>query len=277
MNYIGFVACGADPEVFFRTRKDGSPMSAEGLVGGTKRHPLPIPNLPFGFFVQEDNVAAEYNIPPATTANSFSINIAKGLKYLRSVAAKKNLVLAIEPDMDFPMEMLMTPHAQQLGCDPDFNAWTGLPNKAPVAPPAMRSAAGHVHVSWENPEEDQQENLIKVFDAVLGLPSILITPRSRRRMLYGKAGAMRYKPYGVEYRVLDNFWIKEKVYRKYIFDTIQTTIHDINEHPILMDAVEEVGYEIQQAINTHDVELTKELMAHLNINPFPELKNVDSE
>jgi len=46
-------------------------------------------------------------------------------------------------------------------------------------------------------------------DLFLGVPSVLIDDGKERKKLYGKAGAYRYKPYGVEYRTLSNFWVFE--------------------------------------------------------------------
>ena len=72
---INVLAVGADPELFLR-RKDGTPQSSEGLVGGSKDEPLAIPGLADGFAVQEDNVTVEFNIPPAQTSTEFSNSIA---------------------------------------------------------------------------------------------------------------------------------------------------------------------------------------------------------
>jgi len=46
-----------------------------------------------------------------------------------------------------------------------------------------------------------------MMDLYLGVPSVLMDKGELRKQLYGKAGAYRMKPYGVEYRTLSNFWI----------------------------------------------------------------------
>ena len=45
-------------------------------------------------------------------------------------------------------------------------------------------------------------------DYTLGLDSLLLDSDTRRRSMYGRAGSFRFKEYGIEYRTLSNFWIK---------------------------------------------------------------------
>jgi len=51
---------------------------------------------------------------------------------------------------------------------------------------------------------------VKMLDLFVGIPAVLMeqgeNPKLRRR-LYGKSGSFRYTPYGLEYRVLSNFWM----------------------------------------------------------------------
>src|SRR3546814_4146318 len=109
--------------------------------------------------------------------------------------------------------------ALELGCSPDYNAWTGGVNPPPDASqnPLMRCAGGHLHVGWTEGESLGSiqhvmncSDLVKQLDWYLGLWSLGKDKDKVRRSLYGKAGACRIKPYGVEYRVLSNFWIKNK-------------------------------------------------------------------
>ncbi len=68
------ISIGADIEVFL-INKEGEFFPAIGLIGGSKRRPRPITKE--GHMVQEDNVAAEFNIPPSVvpSAQQFVINI----------------------------------------------------------------------------------------------------------------------------------------------------------------------------------------------------------
>lgn len=261
------LAVGADPEVFFTTPE--GPFSVEGLIGGTKRKPKPIPGLPSGFAIQEDNVAAEYNIPPSATAAAFSENIGRGLRYLRSVARTHKMKLLVAADADFPLGQLMTPHAMRLGCDPDFNVWTLQENPRPEPPQAMRTAAGHVHVSWQSPSDNERILVGRWLDVLLGVPSVLVTQPTRRRQLYGRAGAVRFKPYGIEYRVLDNFWITSQPLARHIFQQCQRAVKMLTETPFVQDQLTMRAEQINTAINDHVPELAGMVMQTFNATPFP--------
>lgn len=260
---------GADPEVFFR-HKDGRPQSAEGLVGGTKTAPRPIKDLPAGFFIQEDNVTAEFNVPPAKNGRAFADNISKALKYVETLASVKGLTVEISSALHFPKEQLMTPHAQTLGCEPDLNAWSGKTNPRPEPPESLRTAAGHVHVGWSNPQTKERKALSQMLDLYLGVPSVLATLPSERRSLYGKAGAIRIKDYGIEYRTLDNFWIKNKENSLFIFQQVVKAVDFIrsNQENIfeLLDEHEDV---IVDTINNHNMKRAVELVARFNTGLFP--------
>jgi len=104
--------------------------------------------------------------------------------------------------------------AKELGCDPDYNAYTLLPNPRPDGERPFRTAAGHVHVGWgaDIPVDNSEHmeicaSFVKMMDATVGMYMTFIDREPRRRELYGKAGAFRPKSYGVEYRTPSNAWI----------------------------------------------------------------------
>lgn len=209
---------GCDPELFV-ANSDGEFVSAEGLIPGTKNEPHPVD----GGAVQVDGMAAEFNIDPARTFEEFDNNITKVLETLKKMLPEGYSLHAL-PSVDFSEEVWeKTPYmAKVLGCSPDFNAWTGEVNPPPEnrEQPRLRTAAGHLHIGWT---EDMSlsniqhimncRDLVKQLDWYLGAWSVLVDKDTSRRSLYGKAGACRYKPYGVEYRVLSNFWVLDPVMR----------------------------------------------------------------
>lgn len=268
MKNIIMAGVGADPEVFLVTDKD-VPKSAEGLFGGSKDNPKPM-GIGDGFFIQEDNAAAEYNIPPAKTSKEFSNYIIQGLSYIRKEAKKHKLKVVLESALHFPESELDTPHCQTLGCDPDYNIWTLEKNPRPIPPKTLRTAAGHVHVSWLSPDVDQKIAVVKAMDLFLGVPSILVTKPNERRKLYGAAGAFRDKSYGVEYRTLDNFWLGTEPYRRFIFNQVAHLCQEINaQGDVLVELLDDYSKDIQAVINSHDRTGALDLMKEFSVPPFP--------
>lgn len=240
------VRYGADPELFLMDRNNEL-RSAIGLIGGSKHDPRKLDNL--GNAVQEDNVAVEFNIAPATTRGEFIANIEYVMSYLaKYVADEHDLRLCVIPAGHFPLAELLDPRALVFGCDPDYNVWTRSANESPVLPKGMenlRSAGGHLHVSWDKPRQDTVEELIKALDVFCGAKSIQYDGDNLRRKLYGKAGAFRFKPYGAEYRTLSNFWIRSPDLVGWVFDQAEHALDYLNsggtvsdEHlPLIQDCI----------------------------------------
>lgn len=225
---------GCDPELFV-FNGDGEAVCADGLVPGTKDEPF---KVECGA-VQVDGMAAEFNTDPASSFEEFDHNIVTVLKELKKFLPKGYTLQAL-PSVTFsPEEWAKAPeHAKVLGCSPDFNAWTGSTNPPPNDPdnPTLRTASGHLHIGWKDGGDPFQEkhmkhcqDLVKQFDWYLGAWSLKKDPDPVRRRLYGKAGALRYKPYGVEYRVLSNFWVMSKPDRREVWNRMQTALKDMSK------------------------------------------------
>lgn len=212
---------GCDPEIFLADR-NGKLKASCGLIGGTKTNPQPLVELGDGYAIQEDNVAIEFNIPPAETQREFTDRIARAVKYIGdNVHQHLGLHLLMESSAEsFPEDELQAPAAREFGCDPDYNAWTGRKNPRPKAgDPNLRSCGGHVHVGY-NKTLISPEYMIRLMDLHLGVPSVLMDKGELRKQLYGKAGAFRDKEYGVEYRTLSNFWIKSPRLTQWVWDSV---------------------------------------------------------
>lgn len=201
------ITIGADPEVF--VKKDGVLVSAYNLIKGTKLAPLPVN----GGAVQVDGMALEFNIEPARNCQEFSSSIKQVMKELAKMVPDYELV--VEPVAEFGEEYIKSQpeEAKMLGCDPDYNAYTGKVNPAPDSAASFRTAAGHIHIGWgENVDKDTGhmemcQALVTTLDAFLALPFGLYDKDIKRSSLYGEIGAFRPKNYGCEYRVLSNKWI----------------------------------------------------------------------
>jgi len=221
---------GCDPEVFI-VDETGRPVSAEGLIPGTKEEPY---RVPFGA-IQVDGMAAEFNIDPVNTFDDFRHHIRSVLQTMKDMLPTGYAFL-IKPSVVFDEEVWKkTPlKAKELGCMPDFNAWTASINPPPrnYDMPTLRTAAGHIHIGWTKDADLSDVNhivncndLVKQLDWYLGGWSV---PHDQdgaiRRSLYGKAGACRYKDYGVEYRVLSNFWLVDDTVMETVWDRLVSAI-----------------------------------------------------
>lgn len=208
---------GADPEIFFK--KNGKPISAYGLIPGDKKTPHKTPRGA----IQVDGTAGEFNIDPVDIVDfeGFNLNIVSTMKDLKAAAneAGKGISLSIIPVQEYDKEYLdsLPDEAKELGCDPDYNAYTLEENPRPDGERTFRTGAGHVHIGWgsdipvDNPDHmDICAGFVKVLDATVGMFMTIIDRDPRRRELYGKAGAMRMKPYGVEYRTPSNLWLTNR-------------------------------------------------------------------
>lgn len=237
---------GCDPEVF--VARKGKIVSAHGLVPGDKKNPYPVP----GGALQVDGMALEFNIDPVDIPNNmygvsgshiFSRRVLNTMRHLRDNLPEGH-TLRIEPFFEFSKDYLESQpdDAKELGCDPDMNAYTLEPNPAPDKDVLYRTTAGHIHIGWgQDIPVDHPDHLaicaqtIKTLDAVLGVISVVLDDDVRRRQLYGKAGAFRAKPYGVEYRTPSNFWLKNDYLRRWVYNATRYALnylsHDFDSAP----------------------------------------------
>jgi len=263
---------GADPE-FFAEDVTGKVRSAIGKIGGNKEYPLPLQRM--GYAVQEDNVAVEFNIPPAENVRDFVESIEWSLGEITRLLSTQRLKPRIVATEIFPPIELAHPQAAEFGCDPDFNAWLdGGANPKPYCKDAgLRSAGGHIHVSVENvgkslaDGQDYSKACVKAMDLFLGVPSVMMDTDERRRALYGKAGAFRFTthaPISYEYRVLSNFWIKNKQLMEWAYTQSNRAVEFVLESGLekfnAFLAKDSLGDVIQQCINTGDVRMSNLLI-----------------
>ena len=247
---------GSDPEVFLLNRKNAQFKSVIGLIGANKWNPAQIAGMPDGFTLQEDNVALEFGVPPSATRSEFVKNIRSvllaGLEKLPETRFSR-LSCAI-----FPESEMENPSAWVFGCEPDFNAWTGFENVKPEPPhPYMRSAGGHIHVETQL----DKKHVVRTMDLTHAVPSILMDSGEERRKLYGAPGAYRPKPYGVEYRVLSNFWIFRKRLIEWVWDQTELALQMVEAGVDLSP----FGDEMQQCINTGNKHMAEKLCKEWNL------------
>ncbi len=217
------IKIGCDPEFF--VKKDGKYVSAYGLVAGTKANPLRVEKGA----VQVDGMALEFNIDPATTSEEFLGNIKSVMQNFREMIPEE-YTFAFDPVADFGKEYIDAQpiQAKMLGCDPDYNAYTGLANPKPDGEVPFRTASGHIHIGWTEDEDPLHPEhfeaccmLVKQIDYSIGRAEKFWDKDEIRKKLYGAPGAFRPKSYGVEYRVFSNAWLKDDNLIRFVFDGIK--------------------------------------------------------
>ena len=255
------ILIGSDPELFLV--KDGKFVSAHGVIQGSKENPF---KVKCGA-VQVDGMAVEFNTDPASCEVEFLTNVQTVMRTLAYMCNGYELVAA--PVADFGKEYIQSQpdEAKELGCDPDYNAYTRLENAKPNGDLGFRTASGHVHIGWGNnlPSNDEHMEacalVAREMDFYLGLPSLFYDNDARRRELYGKAGALRMKSYGVEYRTLSNAWLKSPDLIKWVFRNakkgMENILNGVNNYNAFGD--------IQDIINNSDKREASKLIHTLGI------------
>lgn len=260
---------GSDPEIMgvdLATNKIGSFSGRLGCDKWNKRKVADDLNL------QEDNVLIEFDIAPHSELAAFDANMVRGIAACEAAAKDLGMGLAYGVSSHlFTDEEINSfgEGALVFGCEPDFNALTGSKNPRPkAANPGLRTAGGHIHIGFDtvcevNPR--MQATVGVMCDYLLGLPSVLLDTDDRRKELYGKAGACRYKSYGLEYRVLSNFWIFEEAKRRWAWEQAQKAFDWANgDYRMLVEIVDPAT--VQRVINDNNKVTAEQLLRQMEIH-----------
>lgn len=223
------IKLGCDPELFV-TDLQGRPRSAYGLVPGTKESPHKVRKGA----IQVDGMALEFNIDPVETEKDWVNNISTVMRELRAATPDKYKFL-VKPSVRFNGNHLRVQpdEAKELGCMPDFNAYTLQENPRPNGNTTLRTASGHIHIGFRDDGPIDEEHtmrcatLAKHLDLFLGMRSLEWDKDKTRRTLYGNPGAIRIKPYGLEYRVLSNAWLEKEKLVRFVYNQTLACIEDL--------------------------------------------------
>lgn len=257
---------GSDPELFAEDSKGIT--SVAGLLNCSKTNKLDMGDTR----IQEDNVLVEFDIDPHDNFAGFNNNITRGIQLCADLIKEHSMEIAMGISSHiFTREQMLNfaKSAFEFGCEPDYNALTGQRNPKPAAAdPGLRTGGGHLHFGFDHLgtySTDNQKVLGVMCDYFLGLPAMMIDPDDRRRELYGKAGACRWKPYGIEYRTLSNFWIFDEVNRSFIYDqaikAYNTTIESAFDRLVAIVPPEE----LQRVINENDKKMAEIYVRQLEV------------
>lgn len=274
---------GADPELFIMDVRKGTYRSAHDIVPGSKHSPFAVARGA----IQPDGTAAEFNILPAKTVEEFTHNITSTLSSLQKIISDRNvdLRLRVIPTAIFDGDYFKTLPAEAIvfGCTPDYNAYTSKPNKFKGTSEPYRTGAGHVHLGWtigENPDDTGHifdcMQMTRQLDSCLYFSSQLFDSDTQRRTLYGKIGAFRPKPYGVEYRSISNAWVADPDLHIWVFNTTKWAAELLDREGVQLWEDKAVKEHINDARNDVEharadlLDLHMELVERLEMPKLPE-------
>lgn len=212
------VTIGADPEFFIK--KEGEFYPIVGLLGGTKWEPMRVEEMGMYNAYLEDNVMAEYNISPVDSSEGFERQVRTMIDLIMDKLGD-DYTADFSPAARFKASYLESEQAMVFGCEPDLNAYTLQIQEVSASDAGnLRTAGGHIHIGWAEAMENMDESaaVARAFDLFVTAPMMLIEPDNERRTLYGKAGSMRVKMYGVECRQLSSYWQTSPELTKFVYD-----------------------------------------------------------
>lgn len=197
------VMFGSDPELFFV--KNGQVVPSNDVITSE------------GGIVTRDGFQLELNPHSHYCREVAGSNIATALEQAKEHADRIGAELSIAVGVTIGDEAWKKSsfETRRFGCNPTSNVYQKINRLATGMRIRFRSGAGHIHIgNLNDAEKEDAETIVKLMDIVGGNTAVLVDRdenNAQRRKYYGRAGEYRLKPYGVEYRVYSNFWLRHYV------------------------------------------------------------------
>lgn len=241
------ITLGSDPELFLLDNNNDVVPSAS-VINDSKIESV----APDGF---------QFELHPSshTCRESCGYYIGKAIVALNKFAVSNSFKLSFDLAHTISDKIWKnTPNSvKKFGCNPTENVHKNIKKISSGLRERFRAGGGHIHIGWGKARENA-ETLIKVLDIVAGNTCVLIDrdeKNAQRRLKYGRAGEYRLKPYGLEYRVLSNFWLRGYVAWSFASSLVRNAAtivaNELGDELISKFDMKEV----QEAINTNNYEL----------------------
>lgn len=251
------IAIGSDFECFVRGLDDDKIVSAIPLIPGDKEHHI---NLSMSE-LHHDNVLAEVNTIPAESEEELVFNVKGALEDLATYLGQRNCTYVLRDHYYMDSRELRDVEATIFGCDPDLNIFTGKEKIPPVGVEAanLRTAGGHIHISYTFHNEETYYKVAQVLACMLGLGATIMGDSAIRRKLYGQAGSVRMKDYGVEVRSPSNVWLQEEVWIRWVWAAAARAVNEADR--LGKSRLGAIRNEVPKAINSCDKSMCGYLLA----------------
>lgn len=248
-DYHTDVKFGCDPELFFMKESKVYPSSF--VVRGYNDDD-----------VVEDGFQGELNPDEDCCREEAGKYILYALNSARSLAkgAGAELSFNVGHTIDDELWSKAPTKVKRFGCnatnsvyEPKFKRVTGLRRR-------FRAAGGHIHVG-KLTLRDNPDKAVKLMDIFAGNTAVLLDrdpDNALRRKDYGRAGEYRLKSYGLEYRVLSNFWLRSYTLWSTVSGLIRNAV-GVLEHGMADELISRFDMrKVRNAINENDYDLALE-------------------
>lgn len=244
---------GSDPEFFYK--KDGKIVPSKMVVPASGR------------IVKRDGFQAELNPQTNTCRQVAGLYIYDALcdaiEYGRSVGAE--VALSVGCEVDKETFYSLPAEEREFGCRPTKNVHENT-KRVKGTRTQFRAGGGHIHMGGSRIShlvEEDVETLVKLMDIVCGATSVLIDRdpmNAERRKYYGRAGEYRKKRYGLEYRVLSNFWLRSYTLWSMVTGLLRNAANIAHNKELAKAVLSRFDMkEVRDAINNNDVRLARKV------------------
>jgi hypothetical protein len=197
------VTLGSDPELFFV--KDGIMVPSIDVIKNETQN------------VVRDGFQLELH-PLSSTCRQIAANqLRNAITEANEMAQRAGVSIsfALSHVVDSKVWKTAPKTIKQFGCHPTENVHEKNPHRSSGLREKFRAGGGHIHVGNMTPKDKANlPTIVKLMDIIVGNTLVLLDrdeSNITRRKNYGRAGEYRPKPYGLEYRVPSNFWLKHYV------------------------------------------------------------------
>ena len=248
---------GADPEAFLM--RDRRIIGSEKVIpedGLRYRGGKPI--------IVRDGVQIELNPPASPHVTTLGKRITQGMQTLvKHLMQYPGVSCCWDGVVEVSRDELdsLSPGSRILGCQPSKNAYGEKPITVDVRTYRKRSAGGHLHFGSLGRLSDNVSALVAPYDIFIGNACVMLDRdplAAERRENYGRAGEYREPAYGLEYRTLSNFWLRNYALLDLVTGLANIAIAVVNDPSVEDELIAQVDVSnFIKAIDTNDYELAK--------------------
>ena len=260
INPVVNVMFGGDPELFFE--KGGKVIGAEKVIPAEGLRSRDRARAS----VVLDGVQVELNPQARNSVNLLGQELSIAFSLIQTRLKKvPGVKLCYDGVIEVDREELdsLSPATRILGCKPSRNMYGDKPITVDAKEYRKRSAGGHHHYGLNTHANiyNDRSNLVPLLDMFLGSTCVMLDRdpgAAERRENYGRAGEHRLPAYGLEYRTLSNWWLRNYTLTDFVYGMGSVAI------AILADTVR--GGEVEQEL-IDTVDISKFIRA-IDLNDF---------